>query len=260
MTIASRHGAPANACCALRRACFAFVMQRAHRDLANRWNHSGTRIDYHSKMQRQRLIRVLSMRSDDFAAEEPHSNAPNMHTTAVLFGRVRAGDASARSALVARVEPLLRRFAHGRLPSMLRHAHDTADLLQHTWLKVLERMDQIEIERPGDFFAYLRTALVNGLRESLRYEQRHPKAAWDDLDAELALVPAEHVDRTEWLAYEQALQRLAPEHRALIAMRFEFGMSFVEIAQELGETATAVRLRTSRALARMVGFNDGADE
>ncbi len=37
------------------------------------------------------------------------------HTTQVLLQRTRTGDARARAALVARIEPLLQRFAHGHV-------------------------------------------------------------------------------------------------------------------------------------------------
>ena len=90
------------------------------------------------------------------------------HTTAWLLGRIREGDDRARVDLVTRIEPLLRRFARGRLPARLRSQQDTADLIQLTWLKVLDKLEAIEVEEPGAFFAYLRTVLVNALRESLR--------------------------------------------------------------------------------------------
>jgi RNA polymerase sigma factor (sigma-70 family) len=174
------------------------------------------------------------------------------HTTEVLLARVRAGDAVARADLIARVEPLLRRFAHGRLPSLLRHEHDTADLVQSTWLNVLQRLEHIHTERAGDFFAYLRTALVNGMRQALRREQRQSAVVGRADDAVIESVPAEHVDPADWLTYEQALAQLPEGPRTLVQMRFEFGMSFVEIGAELGETGTAVRLRLARAVARMM--------
>ena len=40
-------------------------------------------------------------------------------------------------------------------------------------------------------------------------------------------------------------------------MRFEFGMSFAEIAAEFGETADAMRMRVNRAIARIAGGADG---
>ena len=175
------------------------------------------------------------------------------HTTGFLLHRIRDGDAAARSALVARVGPLLQRFARGRVPQLLRHQQDTADLLQITWLRVLERLPQIRTESPGDFFAYLRTVLINALRETLRRQGASPvlgPGGEDDAAASAAL-PAAEVEPDDWLAYEQSLQRLEPAHRALVLMRFEFGMSFAEIAAELGETPDGVRMKLNRAIARM---------
>ncbi|MCG6118841.1 MAG: sigma-70 family RNA polymerase sigma factor [Aquimonas sp.] len=176
----------------------------------------------------------------------------HQHTTAWLLDRARDGDRSARQQLVHRVEPLLRRFAHGRVPQLLRHREDTADLVQLTWLKVLNKLDGIDAREPGAFFAYLRAVLINALRESLRREAGTPVAAGGELAEKAeAVVPAESVDITDWLAYEQALQRLAAEHRGLVLMRFEFGMSFAEIAAETGETPDGVRMKLNRAIARM---------
>jgi RNA polymerase sigma-70 factor (ECF subfamily) len=177
------------------------------------------------------------------------------HTTAILLHRIRGGDSFARSALVARVGPLLQRFARGRVPQLLRHQQDTADLLQITWLRVLERLPEIHTESPGDFFAYLRTVLINALRETLRRQGASPvigPGGEDDAAASAAL-PAAEVEPDDWLAYEQSLQRLEPAYRALVLMRFEFGMSFAEIAAELGESADGVRMKLNRAIARLAG-------
>jgi RNA polymerase sigma-70 factor (ECF subfamily) len=174
------------------------------------------------------------------------------HTTAWLLDRARGGDRNARSALVARVEPLLRRFAHGRIPQLLRHREDTADLVQLTWTKVLDKLDAIDASEPGAFFAYLRAVLINALRESLRREAIAPVAAGGELaDKAAAVVPAAHVDPTDWIAYEQSLAALAPEHRGIVLMRYEFGMSFAEIGAELGESPDGVRMKLNRAIARM---------
>jgi len=175
------------------------------------------------------------------------------HTTAVLIHRIRGGDETARTALVARIEPLLKRFAKGRLPSVLRHDQDTVDLLQVTWLKVVDRLEFIECQGPGALFAYLRTVLVNTLRESLRRFGREPDradaAAMDDL-------PADGSSVEDWLAWQQMLAGLDEELRLLLIMRFEFGMSFVEIAEELGTTSDAVRMKVNRAIHR---FAEAAD-
>jgi RNA polymerase sigma-70 factor (ECF subfamily) len=146
------------------------------------------------------------------------------------------------------------------VPQLLRHQQDTADLIQATWSRVLERLGSIRTDEPGDFFAYLRTVLINALRESLRRQGHNPVVAGSDVgEAVEAVLPADQVDPDDWLAYEQALASLAPEHRTLVLLRFEFGMNFGEIAEELGETPDGVRMKLNRAIARMAGaMDDGA--
>jgi RNA polymerase sigma factor (sigma-70 family) len=186
------------------------------------------------------------------------SKDPIAHTTAYLLDQVRAGDIQAKVQLIARVDPLLRRFARGRVPQLLRHQQDTADLIQNTWLRVLERLPEIQTQEKGAFFAYLRAALVNALREALRRQQRQSNVlvsnehlSGEAANASTLDVPARHVDPDDWLSWEQALQVMDPELRGLVLMRFEFGMSFQEIAGELADTPDAVRMKLSRALTKM---------
>ncbi|MCE3001207.1 MAG: sigma-70 family RNA polymerase sigma factor [Xanthomonadaceae bacterium] len=177
--------------------------------------------------------------------------AEGEHTTQVLVGRCRAGDAAARAALIARIDPLLRRFARGRVPQLLRHEQDTADLVQSTWLRVLDRLGGISLQGPGDFFAYLRTVLINALREALRRQGASPIDFDADAESATSILAASNVDPDDWLAYEQSLAAMPPDHRVVVLMRYEFGMSFAEIAAELGETPDAVRMRMNRAIARI---------
>ncbi len=172
-------------------------------------------------------------------------------TTAWLIDRIRAGDHEAHAELIARIQPLLQRFAHGRVPQQLRPHEDTADLIQVTWLKVLEKPELIDAREPGAFFAYLRTVLVNALRESWRRQQRSPIKLDGDNDNVLTTIKANDVEPADWLSWEQCLATLSHSHRGLVLMRFEFGMSFSEISTELGESTDGVRMKLNRAIARM---------
>ena len=174
------------------------------------------------------------------------------HTTAQLLKDIRDGDLGARGRLIARIEPLLRNFAHGRVPQMLRHQQDTADMMQVTWLKVLDKLPRIQVQERGAFFAYLRQVLVNALRDALRAQARTPDIVADDGENALqSVVSAENISAQDWLAYEQALHKLPEEFRHAVVMRFEFGMTFVEMGLELNQSPDSVRMRVSRALVLM---------
>ena len=67
---------------------------------------------------------------------------------------------------------------------------------------------------------------------------------------------ANDVDLDDWLAWEQSLAALSPEQRSLVLMRFEFGMSFLEMARELGQSPDGVRMKVNRVIARMAGQSD----
>lgn len=178
------------------------------------------------------------------------------HTTQLLLQRIRSGDDAAREELLRRVMPLLERWAHGRLPGAARGAIDTADLVQVSVMRALTRVGQFESAHPGAFFAYLRQILLNAVRRAIADEAVPGYAvALEDVHGELV----DHgssleriVGRDNLIAYEQALAALPPAHQSLVVMRFEFGMSFVEIAAELSETPDGVRIKLNRALKKMI--------
>src|SRR5438445_13615394 len=57
--------------------------------------------------------------------------------TEQLLRRIRGGEEAARQALYERCLPLLRRWAHGRLPHQARDIADTDDLVQITLIRAL---------------------------------------------------------------------------------------------------------------------------
>jgi RNA polymerase sigma-70 factor (ECF subfamily) len=181
---------------------------------------------------------------------------PSPHTTQLLLNRIRGGDDAAREELMRRVMPLLERWARGRVPRAARGAVETDDLVQVALMRALGRVDAFESAHPGAFFAHLRQILLNAVRRTLGVQALPGHAvAVEDVEDELVdrgSALESLVGRENLLAYEQALAKLPPEHRGLVAMRFEFGMSFVEIAGELGETPDGVRVKLNRVLKKMI--------
>ncbi|MEO7326785.1 MAG: sigma-70 family RNA polymerase sigma factor [Dokdonella sp.] len=184
-------------------------------------------------------------------SEGDRTDEATAEPTMTLIRRIRTGDAGAREQLVRRFLPLLRRWAHGRLPQQMRDLNETDDLVQATLFKAMTRLDQFESEGPGAFLAYLRQALLNQVRDEIRRHRRRPEHG--DIDVELSdpdtptlieqIVGSERVR-----AYEQALAALPKRQQGLIVMRVEFGMSYPEIAAEVESTPDAVRVMVARAI------------
>ncbi len=174
-----------------------------------------------------------------------------LSNTTQLLRRVRGGDDGARNQLVERYLPLLRRWAHGRLPRSARDLSETDDLVQITFLRALNNLGRFEAQRPGGFLAYLRTILLNALRDEIRRRQRRPQQlpiAEEQLASQTSVV--EDLVGAEVLeAYEAALAKMDDEKRMAVVMRVEFGMSYDEIAHELERpSGNATRMMIARAL------------
>ncbi len=172
-------------------------------------------------------------------------------STEQLLRRIRGGEQSARQALYERCLPLLRRWAHGRLPSQARDIADTDDLVQITLMRALNHLDEFQANHSGSFLAYLRQILLNEVRAELRKRRRQGGKV--DIDSlalvdESASVAEQLVGRDRWRSYERALARLDRKEQALIVLRLEFGLGYAEIALETGGTPNAVRMRLARAL------------
>ena len=171
--------------------------------------------------------------------------------TATLLVRVRRGDAGARERLFARYLPILRRWAHHRLPRSARDLRDTDDLVQDTLLGAFRRLDGFEHRGEGAFLAYLRQILLNSVRNGLRRARVRPRPT--TIDEELpdrAPSALEQVIGRERVArFERALARLDPGPREAIILRVEFRFSHQQIAEAMGKTkADAARKTVARAL------------
>src|SRR3569833_2915133 len=112
-------------------------------------------------------------------------------TTLLLLQRAQGGDDAARERLAARYLPMLRSWAHGRLPASTRDLTDTDDLVQVTRFRVLNQIGRFEYGGAGSFLAYLRSTLLNLLRNEIRRVARRGehKEIGDDLSAEDAESP-----------------------------------------------------------------------
>jgi RNA polymerase sigma-70 factor, ECF subfamily len=175
--------------------------------------------------------------------------------TVDLLARVKRGDHAALERLLERCIPALRRWAHARLPQSARGMVDTADLVQDTVLAALRRLDVFEARHQGALQAYLRTAVMNRIRDVIRQRDRRPLQG--DLPEDLVddrTSPLEALIGAQRLAfYDAALQRLRSTDREAIVGRIELQYSYEELALVLDKpTANAARVAVARALKRLV--------
>ena len=175
-------------------------------------------------------------------------------STADLLARGREGDAVAIDLLFQREVPLLRRWAHGRLPPWTRDLADTSDLVQDTVLQTLRRLDAFEPRGAGALQAYLRQALINRVRGEIRRASRRPHIEdLSDAHPTTATSPFDTAVFGQTLErYERALAVLVPRDRAAIVARLELGCTHAQLAEILGtRSPNAARMALERALLRL---------
>ncbi|HVS15210.1 MAG TPA: sigma-70 family RNA polymerase sigma factor [Thermoanaerobaculia bacterium] len=183
----------------------------------------------------------------------------DLASTQVLLADARGGDESAREALVERFLPVLRRWAHGRLPAYARGLVDTDDLVQVTLIRALGNLDRFEPRHEGAFLAYLRRIVLNSVRDEIRRSMRTPQRE-EISEAMIDRGPSlleKTLGREVVENYERALAELPEAQQEAVILRVEFGYSYPEIAAALGRpSANAVRMMVSRALVALAEAMD----
>jgi RNA polymerase sigma-70 factor, ECF subfamily len=174
-------------------------------------------------------------------------------STLHVLERAKEGDRSAARILIERALPPLRRWTRGRLPRYARAGVDTEDVVQDAVIKTLKNRLRFEHRSVAALRSYLRTAVINRIRDLIRGSRRRGTAV--EVDDDLPAGDSSPLERAilrerldEFLA---ALQRLRPTDRQVIVWRVELGYSTAAIAKRLGKTDAAAAMTVSRALARL---------
>lgn len=177
-----------------------------------------------------------------------------LETTLDLVDLTKRGDHKARDRLLARYLPLLTRWTHGRLPAGARDLNDTSDLVQSALMRAFQALPSFEVEGHGAFFSYLRTIVLNLLRDEVRRLTRRPPPTElrDDFPDASPSPLASAVSFETLKAYEFALRKLDESERDVVIMRIELGLPHQDIAALTDSPSpNAARMRVARALARL---------
>ena len=173
-----------------------------------------------------------------------------------LIARAKGGDRSALSALLVRHIPLLRRWAHGRLPKWARMFGDTADLVQEAVLNTLRRLDQFEAKGEKALQAYLRLSVQNKILDLSRRSESRTRAGdvtGEEPDRSQPSPLALAITAQEQERYRAALTQLRADEQTLIVGRLELGYSYDQLALIIGKSSPdAARVALRRALTRLV--------
>jgi RNA polymerase sigma-70 factor (ECF subfamily) len=161
-----------------------------------------------------------------------------------LIDACRSGETEAFGVLVNRYQDRL-------YPTVFRLtgcAEDALDLLQEAFLRAYEKLDRFHGE--SSFYTWVYRIAVN-LALSDRRRRRHEPGAFlreepaGDRAGDDPSAPLERAERDERI--QEALDALAPDHRAVVVMKEFDGLRYEEIGAVLGVPVGTVRSRLHRA-------------
>lgn len=181
-----------------------------------------------------------------------------------LLRRWHDGDEQALARLVELHLPWLETYVDRRLGAFLRTQGEPADFVQDAVLDFLRHAPRFQVRDADQLRGLLARVVENTLRDRndwFRAKRRDlnrnaplPSESVLSLDPALATgtTPSTNASRTEMRDWVRlGLELLEPEDRKVILRREYEDRSFVEIGDELGMTANAVRMRWVRAVARL---------
>lgn len=190
----------------------------------------------------------------------------SVSATRDLLLRWHAGDQQAMADLVQQEAAFVERQVHERLGPLLRRQHDTQDIVQATLLQALRTAPKFLVSDRDQLRGLLARMVENALRVQANHQQRQKRdirreqplqqAAGDtvlDLDPAATVTSpgaaAERTETREWVRL--ALELLDPGDREVIVLRDYDELSFVAIAERLGEAEDTVRMRHRRAMPKL---------
>jgi RNA polymerase sigma-70 factor (ECF subfamily) len=196
----------------------------------------------------------------DADRQDPHQLGP-------LLERARRGDRSAVNALLSQLRPYLYALVRNRLDPGSRLSTTDSDIVQESLVRLsrgFETEDTASTARfLGDSVPQLLAWIEQIVGRLVADQERHDRAQKRDrgredprtlADSMLASdsSPSQRSQKDEEMAgLQAALQRLPPQHRQLLELRYFQHLPFADIAEQLGKSVEAVRVAHLRALTHL---------
>jgi RNA polymerase sigma-70 factor (ECF subfamily) len=158
-----------------------------------------------------------------------------------LMAAYISGEMAAFRELFQRYAPILQRA----MARDLRSPEEANDLVQQTFLHL--HRSRLDFEPGRKLKPWIFTIALNLKREYFRRSRRrHETSLEDDRVAEPYEGPRGQEKSDAARETARALEALPPDHREVIVLHWFGGLSFPEVAEAVGSTVAAVKVRAHR--------------
>lgn len=179
--------------------------------------------------------------------ERPSIDAPKGRKVTAMYPVERTSlhaEHEFYSALRERIERLVRRYCRS-------HDDDVADLTQECLLRVYNNLDSLrDLDRIEPWLrTVVRNAVYTWYRERKREQEAYSLGLEAEHEQETYSIPED--DLLLYFVLQEAMQTLSDSDRQMFELRYGVGLSYREIACQMGLNEEAVRKRITRALSRL---------
>ncbi len=169
-----------------------------------------------------------------------------MRSDEELMAAYAKGDSSAFRELFARHSPVLLRV----MRHQLRRPEDARDLVQQTFLQL--HRARLDFREGAQLRPWLFTIAMNLKREYFRRAGRRPESPLElDGRADPAVGPRGHEQLEAMEEVHYALGQLPDDQREVITLHWLAGVPLPDVAQMVGASLSAVKVRAHRGYAQM---------
>jgi len=177
-----------------------------------------------------------------------------------LARRVRAGDEAAARLLFDRLRPRLRAYVRRKLPRSLRSKVGESDVIQSAYLAAFLNISDFENRGDGSFARWVASILDHKLLDEVRrYVDTDKRSVAREERLRTTAGPARKlsgmttpsavaIDAEERMRLARAMERLTPDHRTVLRLIHERGLTLEEASAEMGRSSEAVRKLHARAV------------
>jgi len=197
---------------------------------------------------------------------EPPEDVP----FAALLQQARNGGIDAIERVLARTEDRLRRVVDARLGARLRSSLRRSDVLQNSYLAMLDALPRFPGTTEDDFVQWVARIIENDIHRQHRWFGAKKRAAPSrtsqrNLLLGILMPPTptpsqEFASREEQAQLLAALKRLEPDHAKVLELTAFENLSHREVAERMGRTEGACRMLLLRARAALALELENDDE
>ncbi|MEL7498786.1 MAG: sigma-70 family RNA polymerase sigma factor [Planctomycetota bacterium] len=191
----------------------------------------------------------------------------SFESISLLISPTKAGDADARAEMMRFLQEVVENQANRQHDRSLRHKAGASDIVQQSFVQIIENFDKFRGKSEGELRAWVKTIVANEMNRI----RRQFRTAKRDYTQETAIEPksstapglvptdrhmtpsSEAIQAERKQIFNEILDQLSPEHAEVIRLRSLDRLPFEEIGKRMGRSENAASKLWVRA---MMGFEE----